>query len=196
MSKWRILAVTAVGESWTISVPVRVPDGFPSELPRSAAEVSTRLSVATIGTTRVGARGATPAEKPQLEGSSFELVRDADGKLLSTSDTAISSSPASVVNLGPVLTLDWDCHRESWLRSWEETGGASVVEERLASGVTAVVFEVEQPFVVPDRGIDAVVERRHGYDKRTGRSVLVESRASGTLNGVPITMEMLQTLQP
>ena len=61
--------------------------------------------------------------------------------------------------------------------------------------MTAVVFTVKQPLLLPDLGIDATTERHHGYDKLTGRSVLVEFRATGTINGEPFNMEMLQELE-
>ena len=62
--------------------------------------------------------------------------------------------------------------------------------------MTAVVFSVQQPFVIPTQGIDATLERHHGYDRATGEVVLQETRASGTLAGQPFNMEMLQELVP
>lgn len=64
----------------------------------------------------------------------------------------------------------------------------------LSSGVTAVLFTVRQPLLVPDQGIDAAVERHHGYDRLTGRVVLQEVRTTGTRDGAPFNMEMLMEL--
>ena len=77
----------------------------------------------------------------------------------------------------------------------ETDGGVTAVSERdLASGVTAVVFTSRQPFVIPAEGIDATMEINNDYDKATGRMVLQEARGTGTLNGQPFTMEILQEL--
>ena len=124
------------------------------------------------------------------------MTLDADGDVLSTEDNSGSWAPASVGNLGPVLTLDWECHGKSWLRGWSPDAQPSVGERILPSGVTAVVFSVTQPLVMPGQGIDATMERHHGYDKATGRVVLQEARATGTINGSPFSMEMLQELVP
>jgi hypothetical protein len=185
----------SVGDSWTTSGLVQVPEGFPGELPEGAAEMSTAFTVSAIETATYSAgRGSARIEHPRVLAQLTTSVRDADGNVLSTEEDSGSSTPASVGNLGPVLTLDWACHRESWLQSWSEGGVASVSERTLSSGVTAVVFSVEQPFVIPAQGIDATLERHHGYDKATGRVVLQEFRTVGTLKGQPFTMEMLQEL--
>jgi hypothetical protein len=69
-------------------------------------------------------------------------------------------------------------------------------QSEMPAPVTAVVFTVRQPVMLPDHGIDATLERHHGYDKLTGGVVLQEGRTTGTINGSPFSMEMLQELEP
>ena len=195
------LAVS-VGDTWTNSGPVTLPEGFPTELPVGTAEVSTTFTVTAIGTTTyTGGRGGTPIEHPTIQLKVVNVTRDADGNVLSTEDDprvarGISWTPSSVINLGPALTPDWECHEMAWLEAWSDEGDASVGERTLSSGVRAVVFTVRQPLLVPDLGIDATIERRHGYDRLTGRAVLLEARTTGTRNGAPFNMEMLTELVP
>ena len=185
-----------VGDSWTMSGLVSIPVDFPTELPEGAAEMSSTFTVDAIETaTYVAGRGSTPIKHPSVELQVKIVTLDANGTVLSTEDSPGSWVPASVGNLGPVLTLDWECHRKSWLRGWSPDAHPSVSERTLSSGVTAVVFSVTQPLVIPDQGIEATMERHHGYDKATGRVVLQEGRATGTTDGNPFSMEMLQELE-
>ena len=186
-----------VGESWTMSGPVSIPAEFPAELPKDATQWSTTLTLDAIETSTYSAgRDSTPIEHPSVKLRVTTVTLDADGDVLSTEDNSGSWVPASVGNLGPVLTLDWECHGKSWLSGWSPDAQPSVGERALPSGVTAVVFSVTQPLVIPGQGIDAIMERHHGYDKATGRVVLQETRATGTINGSPFSMEMLQELVP
>ena len=192
----------SVGDTWTISGPVKLPEGFPTELPGGAAEVSMTFTVDAIGTTTyAGGGGDAPIEHPTVQLKVTNVTRDADGNVLSTEDDprvarGISWTPASVMNLGPALTPDWECHEKAWLNGWPPPAQPSIGERVLSSGVTAVVFTVRQPLLVPDQGIDATTERHHGYDKLTGRAVLQEFRTTGTRNGAPFNMEMLMELTP
>ena len=86
--------------------------------------------------------------------------------------------------------------KQAWLNGWPSSAQPSTGERVLSSGVTAVVFTVTQPLVVPELGIDATNERHHGYDKLTGRVVLQELRTTGTRDGAPFNMEMLMELAP
>ena len=192
-----VLLAVSVGDTWTISGPVKVPDGFPDELPQYAAEMSSAFVVIAIESSQyVAGRGATPIEDRRVEARMTNATLDGAGNVLTTEDDSGTWSPTSVVNLGPVLTPDWECHETAWLQAWSDEGGASVGERTLSSGVTAVVFTVRQPFVIPAQGIDATMERHHGYDKLTGRVALQETRMTGTLNGESFTWEMLQELEP
>ena len=152
---------------------------------------STFVVVEFESTQYVAGRGAAPIENSTVEARVTNITLDADGNVLTSEDNSGIWSPASVVNLGPVLTPDWECHETAWLEAWSDEGDASVGERTLSTGVTAVVFTVRQPFVIPAQGIDATVERHHGYDIATGRVVLQEIRATGTMDGNPLTMQML-----
>ena len=190
------LAVS-VEDTWTISGPVKVPAGLPSELPEGVTEMSSTFVVVEFESTQyVAGRGAAPIENSTVEARVTNITLDAYGNVLTSEDNSGIWSPASVVNLGPVLTPDWECHETAWLEAWSDEGDASVGERTLSTGVTAVVFTVRQPFVIPAQGIDATVERHHGYDIATGRVVLQEIRATGTMDGNPLTMQMLQELTP
>ena len=189
------LAVS-VGDTWIISGPVKVTGGLPTELPVGAAKVSITFTVDAIGTTIYGGRGDVPIEHPTIQLQVTNVTRDADGNVLSTEDDprvarGISWTPASVSNLGPALTPDWECHKEAWLNGWPPEAQPSIGERVLSSGMTAVVFTVRQHLLLPDLGIDATNERHHGYDRLTGRVVLQETRSTGTRNGEPFNVEML-----
>jgi len=163
------LAVT-VGDTWTTSGPVEVPAGFPSELPPDVSKMSSTFVVSAIGTaTYSEGRGSPRIEHPRIELNVTTVTLDAEGNELTTEDNSGSWVPASVGNLGPVLTPDWECHRKA-------------------------VFTDRQPFVIPAQGVDETLERHHGYDKLTGRVVLQQATSSGTRNGEPFSMDMLQEL--
>jgi hypothetical protein len=195
------LAVSA-GASWTITGRVDVPDGFPSGLAEGAARMTSVFTLDEITTASYfeGDRSASaatpvPVEHPGVKVRLTNLVLDENGDTLSRIENSGQWAPAAVGNLGPVLTLDWACHREAWVEDWPEGAVPSVGERVLDSGVTAVVFSVRQPFVIPNVGIEAVLQRHHGYDKATGRLVLQETTAEGLMNGQPFTMEILQELE-
>ena len=190
------------GASWTITGRVNIPDGFPSGLAEGAARMTTVFTLDEITTASYfeGDRSASattpvPVEHPGVQMRLTNLVLGADGETLSRIENSGQWAPAAVGNLGPVLTLDWACHREAWVEDWPEGAVPSVGERVLDLGVTAVVFSVRQPFVIPNVGIEAVLQRHHGYDKATGRLVLQETMAEGLMNGQPFTMEILQELE-
>ena len=159
--------------------------------------MSSSFVVSAIGTTTYSAgRGSTKIEHPRIGLKVTTVTLDAERNALTTEDDSGSWVPASVSNLGPILTPDWECHRKAWLNGWPPNAQPSVGERTLSSGVTAVVFTVTQPLILPDQGIHATLERRYGYDKLTGRSVLMQFRTTGTLNREPFTMELLQELEP
>ena len=93
----------------------------------------------------------------------------------------------------PALTLDWECHRATWLKGWPGSE-PSVKERTLSSGVTVIVFSILQSVNLPDQGLDMTTARHHGYDALTGRMVLVEANTTGTLNWEPFSVVMVQEL--
>ena len=189
------LAVS-VGDTWTISGPVKTPEGFPTELPLGATEVSTTFTVDAIGTTAYsGGQSVAPIDDHTVQLQVTNVTGDAYGNILSTeADPRVARggwTPVSVKNVGPVLTPDWECHESAWLNGWPPNAQPSIGERVLSSGLTAVVFTVRLPLLLPDLGIDGTTERHHGYDRLTGREVLREVRHTGTRNGAPFNMEML-----
>ena len=107
-----------MGDTWTISGSVKDPEGIATELPVGAAEVSTTFTVDAIGTTTHGGRGDVPMEHPTIQLKVTNVTRDADGNVLSTEDDprvarGIRWTPSSVMNLGPALTPDWECHEKA-----------------------------------------------------------------------------------
>ncbi len=194
------LAVS-VGDTWTISGPVQLTDGFPTELPAGAAAVSRTFTVDGVATTTyAGGQGNASINHPTIQLKVANVTRDSDGHVLSTEDDPRAArggwTPASVVNLSPVLTPDWECHKEAWLNAWPLPAQPSIGERVLSSGVTAVVFTVRQPLLLPDLGIEVTTEAHHGYDKLTGRVVLQQAHHTGTRNGAPFNLEMLMELAP
>ena len=190
----------SIGDTWTISGPVNLPEGFPIELPVGAAEASRTFTVDAIGTTTYGGRGDAPIEHPTIQLKVTNVTRDVDGNVLSAEDDPRAArggwTPASVTDLGPALTPDWECHKKAWLNGWPPPAQPSIGERVLSSGVTLVVFTVRQPLLLPDQGIDATTEAHHGYDRVTGRVVLQEAHHTGTRNGAPFNMDMLAELVP
>ena len=74
----------------------------------------------------------------------------------------------------------------------EGAAEVSVKERTLSSPpITAMMFSVKQVIKLPEQG-EVTSERLIGYDKLTGRIVLIESHGSGTLNGQPYRMDMVQ----
>jgi hypothetical protein len=181
----------SVGDHWTLTGPTNIPDGFPSELPPGVAEMSTIVFVEGIeSVTKPTQRNGPPVDQVSLSAKVTEITRDSNGEVLSSETNTLSSAPLSVSNLGPVLTPDWACHQVAWKEGWPEGMEASTGERLLDSGIIAMVFSIKQPFVIDTMGIDAVMEIHYGYDMATGRTVLVDSGATGLLNGQPFEMSM------
>ena len=54
-------------------------------------------------------------ERSRVKVQIDQVWRDAEGKPVKTYEEQGLRHPIDVTNLGPVLTLDWDCHRKAWL---------------------------------------------------------------------------------
>ena len=123
---------------------------------------------------------------------------DADGAPIRTKEDERDWSTISMLGLGPVLTLDWDCHGRAWLDGWELPDRPSVEKRTLSSGSTAVVFSVTQVLELPDQDEDDEISlvRFHGYDKLTGKLVLNDFRIQGTWQGEPFSGTQLQEVEP
>jgi hypothetical protein len=181
----------SVGDHWTLTGPTNIPDGFPTELPPGVAEMSTIVFVEGIeSVSKPTQRNGPPVDQVSLSTNVTEITKDENGEVLSSETNTRSSAPLSVSNLGPVLTPDWACHQVAWKEGWSEGMESSTGERLLDSGITAMVFSIKQPFVIDTMGIDAVMEIHYGYDMATGRMVLVDTGATGLLNGQPFKMSM------
>lgn len=103
-----------------------------------------------------------------------------------------SHSTVSALDEGPVLTIDWECHRNAWLthvdvsekRTPEKFRGPTeyerIVEERtLDSGIEVIVFKLkrDEPGLLSSRFATFVTS--FGYDKETGRLALREVSSFG-----------------
>ena len=106
--------------------------------------------------------------------------------------TPFSHSTVSSIEEGPVLTIDWECHRNAWLtrvdvsekRPPEKFRGPTkyerFVEERtLDSGIEVMVFKLkrDEPGLLTSRFTTFVTS--FGYDKETGRLALREVSSFG-----------------
>ena len=203
----------AVGHTWTLVGPVRVQGDFSeSGLPDGASELSSSFTLTAIedsswavgeATARAPGDNQVLVEHSKIQGKSIQIVRDADGDVLETTEEVESEITISAPTLSPVLTLDWDCHRQAW--RWLGTsdnlpGGGltstqhSVNEKVLSSGATAVLFRQSLTASVPEQDIEITGEAVFGYDKLTGVLVLVTQRSTGTRNGKPFSLTIDQEL--
>ena len=196
----------SVGDSWTIAGPIERSGSVPrGEIPKSATKSSTTFTVkAREADNWVVGNATVRVEHSKVQVQFSQGWEDVDGNRVHTSEEESARIPIMVGNLGPVLTLDWDCHREAWLQTWKsgESAGlsvvvqASVTERTLGSGITAIVFSRGQYWKLPEQGIEQTTEIAFGYDKVTGRLLVHESRAIGTWNGEPFSVETVQELVP
>jgi len=89
------------------------------------------------------------------------VTRDADANVLSTDDTLGAPlggwwTTVSVINLGPALTPDWECHEKAWLNGWPPPAQSSIGERVLSS---AVVFTLREPLSVSVSGLGNTCRR-------------------------------------
>ena len=117
---------TAVGDIWTLSGPVSTTGDLPSgEVPEDAAALTTTYVVTSIEDANWFVEGADHGSEAVLVKSSVVRTRetnawlDADGAPIRTKEDERDWSTISMLGLGPVLTLDWDCHGRAWLDGWE-----------------------------------------------------------------------------
>lgn len=193
----------SVGDSWTIAGPLQ-GEGERGEIPESAVRAETNFTVKAIEASdrRVG-DATVNLKSSRVQVQIDQVWRDEQGKAVKTYEEEGFRAPIMVTNLGPVLTLDWECHRKAWLQApWMNVGveGAAEVsvEERTLSGsppITAMVFSITQIIKLPEQGTEATSERLVGYDKLTGRIVLIEAHASGTVNGQPSSSDAVQQVE-
>ena len=192
----------SVGDMWTLSGTTRTTGRPTEDTFQSPIEVTTSYTVKAFEDGLWYVRGQTYlVGRSKVRVQSTSSVRDGEGTAQAPQVEELERSTIQAANMGPLLTLDWECHRESWLEAWSEDASTAetqpepTVEERtLSSGLTVVVFSVKQVLDQPEEGIEGTVERSLGYDKATGRLVLIETLGSGTRNGEPFSSETMQEL--
>lgn len=81
-----------------------------------------------------------------------------------------------VTDLSPILTLDWECHKQAWMDGRVVTQEAGDVffepaleESTLDSGLPVVIFSTTQMLAQSGDNTMQTLEQRWAYDKRTGR---------------------------
>lgn len=89
-------------------------------MPLGAAEVSSTITVEAIWTTNAGGRGDATVEQPTIQLRITNVTSDGEGNVLSSEEDPriareVNWLPASVTNLSPALTPNWDCHQQAWL---------------------------------------------------------------------------------
>lgn len=187
----------SVGDTWTLSGRITILGNAPFEFPAGAVTQITTYSITAIepeefvtGDRASGARTTDTVENARITAQAMNAFMDENGEVLDSAEEEGTWSSLRIGMQGPVLTLDWSCHSQAWLESWSEgtsqSGGATnaaVRETTLPSGIVAVVFSVDQEFDLPSRDLKFAMTREMGYDKQTGKIVLVGFSGSGTQGG-------------
>ena len=205
----------AVGDTWTIVGPIETEgDLSESSLPAGAFEASSTYLVMeikdstwSVGETDRGSRGGNSVlvEHSKMEIHVTQAIRDADGNVLETTEEVLNGSTISSASLSPVLTLDWECHRQAWSQrptTGDFPGGGStrathtVGEKTLFSGTVAVLFLQTLNVSAPEQEIEITTEMVAGYDVLTGRLVLMDLSNTGVLNGEPLGLKIVQEIEP
>lgn len=188
------------GDAWTLIGTVEVSGPGADQ---GATETVTTFVVDRIEDAQWSVEGRqvlVPGSKAAVRSTTW--TKDSAGSI--SADVEESSAPTiQVKNMGPMLTLDWECHKRAWLDGWSGTERArdtraqpSVEETTLDSGLTAVVFSVNQVFDQSGDGTVRTVESRIGYDKATGRLVLSDARATEASGSRTTVTESKQVLSP
>ena len=202
-----------VGHTWTLAGPVQADGNFSeSSLPEGTSEVSTSYTVTAIedskwvvnpGSRESGEEPRVLADYKRVQVHSTHVMLDVNGNVLDTQEQVLNGNSIRVPNLSPVLTLDWDCHRQAWLQrptTGDLPGGGmnsaehTVEEKTLSSGTKTVLFLQTLITSVPEQGLELTTESAFGYDRLTGILVLTTQRSTGTRNGEPISLVMAQEL--
>ena len=196
----------SVGDSLTLAGPWQLKGEVgqsSGQIPDSAVSAETTFTVKAVEDRDWVVGDATVSvEHSSVLVTIDQVWRDAQGDAVETYEEEGFRHPIDVTNLGPVLTLDWDCHRKAWLRApWMNVGVQGAAEVSVegraisVSQTSAIVFMVAQVMKEPDRGIEVSTERIVVYDKLTGWLVAIESHSTGTVNGQPFSMDTVQQLE-
>ena len=158
--------------------------------------------------------GTTLDKKPYLLGQAVSIsltfhmedsgvrqkwsFQDEDGAELDSYGNLIDWSPHLLSDGNPALILDWDCHKNAWL-----TGGIpsfsyyardyAVDERTLDSGMKIVLFSLDTTFYSSDEDLVRNKDVVYGYDKVTGRVVVMDEYEHRALDGV--LFSLMQNLE-
>lgn len=104
----------AVGDSWTLSGPVKLEGNHPVEIIQDSAEISNTFTVKAIegSTWRPGGKD-TFIENSKLQVLVRSVTREANGNVLATEEDEETRATIYVINPTPLLTPDWDCHSKA-----------------------------------------------------------------------------------
>ena len=203
----------SVSDSWTVAGSFQVTGNAPPlEIPEDATQWATTYTVTGIedskwvvgpGTREGAGENAVLVPHSKAKVRSEQVWRNADGEVLATREKVLDGATISAPTFGPVLTLDWDCHRLAWLQR-PTIGGSpdegttrakhTVEDMTLSSGITARLFLQTTTLSQPDENLELTSDTVFGYDVLTGRLVLIEDRTTGSKNGKPFSMAMAQAL--
>ena len=175
----------AVGDSWTVHGIVALDLGEGGDR-SSNIELYTTFTITGVDDGGLEIDGGTQQVEHGRVSVQVDLVRAmVTGQWLSTRQESLASTTVAITDLAPAVTLDWECHRRTWLRSSGDgpDGGAegqrSVEDSVLPSGMEVVVFTVEQDDSDPEEDRVAGRVTGVGYDKQTGRMVLKRTLTYG-----------------
>lgn len=126
------------------------------------------------------------------------------GQWLSSQRAEFSTTTVAVAATTPVLTPDWDCHRDAWLAiqrdSGEEDGATeeyTVEDAVLTLGVEAIVFRRAESRVSENEDGEMsfqVIVHLAGYDRETGRLVIKGRQKYGIVDALASGSRRVQEL--
>ena len=196
----------SVGDRWTLAGPIRIEGPFPGQLPPDAAQWAVTYTVLAIQDRDWPVRAPTeddPEPDTVFVEDSFVILQsdlviaDAAGQIISAEEEELPGIAVSIASLSPVLTLDWECHGDIWfgLNVTGQVEGGPETRYSVQQG-NVVQFAQSVSISAPEQGIEQVSNLVFGYDRVTGRLVLVQTVSQGTANGEPFIVEMVQQLLP
>lgn len=178
------------GDEWKLSGDLRSLD-IQGGGEQSAAFVTTHITVTGVSDGVIESGGEQVIVRGGVVEGTMEDRSDERG-VPPAPALPFSHSTVSSLDQGPVLTIDWECHRNTWLshvdvsekRTPENFRGPTeyerIVEDRvLDSGMEVIVFKLkrDEPGLLSTRFTTFVTS--FGYDRETGRLVLREASTFG-----------------
>ena len=185
----------AAGDTWMLSGSIT--------LNGARQNLATTITVLSITTAEWSVGGsATTVADSQVRLQHTTEASELDGTLVDSETQEFESPSIRVLSLSPVLTMNWECHRQAWLEGEPTNLLASsttqhTVEERtFPSGMEVIIFASASDSVQVELDIDQSSASSFGYDKATGRLVLTTAISSGTIGGERFDTEINQQLVP